>query len=63
MTLTTHGPCAAVLSLQSLNYAPVAVGVVLVVAGGWWVIGARKWFDGPRKTVEDEEDFALDMKE
>lgn len=51
---------ASLLSLlQSLNYAPVAVGVVLLVAGGWWVLGARKWFDGPRKTVEDEEDFSV----
>jgi amino acid transporter len=51
------------VTAASLNYAPVAVGVVLLVAGGWWVLGARRWFDGPRKTVEDEEDFAMDVKE
>lgn len=42
--------------VQSLNYAPVAVGLVLCVSLGWWFADARKWFTGPRKTVEEEED-------
>ncbi|KAF6254993.1 amino acid/polyamine transporter I [Scenedesmus sp. NREL 46B-D3] len=41
---------------SSLNYAPVAVGLVLCVSLGWWFADARKWFTGPRKTVEEEED-------
>jgi hypothetical protein len=45
-----------VLLLQSLNYAPIAVGVVLLVSGGWWVCGAHKWFDGPRRNVDEAED-------
>lgn len=44
------------LPLQSLNYAPVAVGLVLLVSLSWWLFDARKWFHGPRKTVEEEED-------
>ncbi len=40
----------------SLNYAPVAVGVVLVASVGWWVVDARKWFKGPKRTVVDEEE-------
>jgi hypothetical protein len=45
-----------VYALQSLNYAPVAVGLVLCVSLGWWFADARNWFTGPRKTFEEEED-------
>lgn len=44
--------------LQSLNYAPIAVGIVLLVSVGWWVCGARKWFTGPRRTLDEAEDPA-----
>ena len=42
-------------TIDALNYAPVAVGAVLVLAGGWYVISARKWFKGPKVqgTVEE----------
>jgi amino acid permease (GABA permease) len=33
---------------DNFNYAPVAVGVVLVFSGGYWLLSARKWFTGPR---------------
>jgi amino acid permease (GABA permease) len=33
---------------DTFNYAPVAVGVVVLYAGGYWLISARKWFTGPR---------------
>jgi amino acid transporter len=32
----------------NFNYAPVAVVVVLLFAGGWWMLGAKNWFKGPR---------------
>jgi hypothetical protein len=32
----------------NLNYAPVAVGITLVLATSWWVLNARTWFKGPR---------------
>jgi hypothetical protein len=42
-----------------LNYAPIAVGFVLVISLGWWFCGARKWFTGPRCTLDgDEEDVS-----
>jgi amino acid transporter len=41
------GPLSSV-SWSTFNYAPIAVGVVLLFSGGWWVISARKWFTGPR---------------
>ncbi|KAF8058897.1 NAD kinase 3 [Scenedesmus sp. PABB004] len=43
------------VTAASLNYAPVAVGVVLLISGVYY-IRARSWFDGPRKTVDEPED-------
>jgi amino acid permease (GABA permease) len=39
---------------DNFNYAPIAVGVVLVYAGGYWLISAHKWFHGPK--VQGSED-------
>lgn len=54
--------CMFSCPVQSLNYAPIAVGVVLLVSGGWWVAGARKWFNGPRRTFDEVEDPKPDNK-
>jgi predicted permease len=35
---------------QTLNYTPVAVGIVIVLIGGSW-LWARTWFTGPRRQV------------
>jgi amino acid transporter len=40
---------------QTLNYAPVAVGIVLTYALGFWAISARRWFAGPIKQIAGEE--------
>lgn len=32
---------------QTLNYAIVAVGIVLTYSFGFWILSARKWFIGP----------------
>ena len=32
---------------DNLNYASVAVAIVLVFSLGWWVVDARRWFKGP----------------
>jgi len=32
---------------KTLNYAPVAVGIVLFYALGFWAVSARKWFADP----------------
>src|SRR3954447_6092063 len=29
------------------NYAPVAVGGMLLIVGVWWLVSAHKWFTGP----------------
>jgi len=36
------------INWHSFNYAPIAVGVVILYAGGYWLLSARKWFTGPR---------------
>ncbi|OCH85847.1 amino acid transporter [Obba rivulosa] len=40
---------------QTLNYAIVAVGIVIVYSMGFWVLSARKWFTGPIKQIAAEE--------
>jgi amino acid transporter len=35
-------------TLATFNYAPVAVGVVLIYAGGYWFLSAKNWFKGPK---------------
>ena len=42
------------VSSTTLNYAVVAVGIVLVYSLGFWVISARKWFKGPVKQILGE---------
>ncbi|SIN38406.1 amino acid permease [Micromonospora cremea] len=38
---------------SAVNYAPLAVGGVLLVVAVWWYASARKWFAGPVRTVDD----------
>jgi amino acid permease (GABA permease) len=35
------------MTLTNFNYASVTVAVVLLFAGGWWVLSAHRWFKGP----------------
>jgi amino acid permease (GABA permease) len=42
-------------TLTTFNYAIVAVAVVLVYAGGYWFLSARKWFKGPKVQGSAEE--------
>jgi len=44
-------------SWSSVNYAPIAVGGLLLIVAVWWYASARKWFTGPRRTI-DEADSA-----
>jgi amino acid permease (GABA permease) len=40
---------------DNFNYAPIAVGVVLLFSGGYWLLSARKWFTGPKIQGDEEE--------
>ena len=37
---------------QTLNYTPVAVGIIAAFSLGSWVVWARKWFTGPIRQIE-----------
>lgn len=42
-----------------MNYAPICIGIVTIVSLVGWVLpfglGARYWFKGPRRTIEEED--------
>jgi len=48
---------------DNFNYAPIAVGVVLLFSGGYWLLSARKWFKGPRVqgSAEDLEQIESEL--
>jgi amino acid transporter len=45
---------------DTFNYAPIAVGVVILFAGGWWLLSARNWFKGPKVQGSAEELAAIE---
>ncbi len=42
-------------TLATFNYSIVAVGVVVLYAGGYWLLSARNWFKGPKVQGSAEE--------
>jgi hypothetical protein len=40
---------------QTVNYTPVAVGIVAIFTIASWVLWAHRWFTGPRRQIELEE--------
>ncbi len=55
-------PEVSPVTATTFNYAPVAVGVVLFGAGGWYLVSARKWFVGPRVQGTEEELRHIEME-
>ncbi|MFL5770465.1 MAG: amino acid permease [Chloroflexota bacterium] len=53
-------PQAVPVNPSTFNYAPVAVGVVVIFAGGWWLISAKNWFKGPKVQGSPEELAAIE---
>jgi amino acid transporter len=45
---------------DTFNYAPVALGVVILFAGGWWLLSAKNWFKGPKVQGTAEELAAIE---
>ena len=54
-------PQFAPISISTFNYAPVAVGVVVLFAGVWYAVSARKWFKGPKVQGTPEELAAIEQ--
>ena len=44
---------------QTLNYAVVAVGIVVTYCLGYWFIHARRWFKGPVPQIRGQSFFFL----
>jgi amino acid permease (GABA permease) len=42
-------------NFTTFNYAPIAVGVVLLYSGGYWFLSAKNWFKGPRVQGSEQE--------
>ncbi len=38
---------------SSVNYAPVLTVGTLVILGIWWQVSAKKWFKGPKHTIDE----------
>jgi amino acid transporter len=46
------------VTAQTLNYAPICIGVITIVSVVGWIFprwGGKHWFKGPIKTITDEE--------
>ena len=55
-------PTASPITWHDFNYTPIAVGVVLLYAGGFWILSARKWFTGPRPQGSEAELEAIEAE-
>jgi amino acid transporter len=44
-------------SWEVVNYAPITVGGALILFGGWYLISARKWFKGPVREADTEQEL------
>jgi Amino acid transporters len=45
-------PFADDFSWTSVNYAPIVLGAVVIGVALWWWLSARRWFTGPRRTID-----------
>jgi uncharacterized membrane protein len=50
------------INRDNFNYAPIAVGVVLLFSGSYWLLSARKWFTGPRVQGSEAELSAIEAE-
>jgi amino acid transporter len=46
-------PFAKHFDWSLFNYTPVVTGGVFLAVGAWWMLSARKWFTGPRHTIDE----------
>ncbi|MFE7114699.1 amino acid permease [Streptomyces sp. NPDC057654] len=54
-------PQASPITASSFNYAPIALGVVLLIATVWWFATARRRFQGPVSYGSPDEVAAMDL--
>ena len=55
MPVTDAGvPWSDDFDYKSMNYAPIVFLFVLTAVTVWWHASAKKWFKGPRRTIDQE---------
>ncbi|MFE9122639.1 amino acid permease [Streptomyces sp. NPDC007172] len=54
-------PQGSPITVDSFNYAPIALGVVLLIATVWWFATARRRFQGPVSYGSPDEVAAMDL--
>ncbi|MEV6400608.1 amino acid permease [Streptomyces sp. NPDC051907] len=54
-------PHTSPITATSLNYAPIALGAVLLIATVWWFATARRRFQGPVSYGSPDEVAAMDL--
>jgi amino acid transporter len=54
------GPQFSPITINTFNFAPIAVLVVIGFAGIYWMVSARKWFKGPIVQGSAEELAAIE---
>ena len=55
-------PQVSPVTWHSLNYAPIALGVVLLISSVWWFVTAKRSFNGPISYGTPEELAALESE-
>ena len=45
---------------ESVNYAPILTGGTLILLAVWWQISAKRWFTGPKHTIDSAVTDAFD---
>lgn len=53
ITVLSCLPEVSPVTWHTFNYAPIAVGAVLLLSGTWWLVSARKWFLGPHRQGDE----------
>ena len=48
-------PTVYPVTAQTFNYAPVAVGGLLILMLASWMLSARYWFNGPKVDVDNSD--------
>ncbi|KND02747.1 uncharacterized protein SPPG_01830 [Spizellomyces punctatus DAOM BR117] len=54
-------PLGPVTNPLDMNYAVVVLGTILIGSLGWFFLGARRWFQGPRLTILEGSSTAMEI--
>ncbi|XP_072059624.1 amino-acid permease BAT1 homolog [Arachis hypogaea] len=46
-------PVSYPITIETLNYTPIALGCLIILRVSYWIISARHWFKGPLTNIEN----------